>query len=72
MNFGSNPCIRCGKERIKGTEKTVLLNSSKTKVTTYICPDKNCQKKVEADFAAKEERRLEFATRRSHPQKKSS
>ncbi|OGY24948.1 MAG: hypothetical protein A2Y57_02360 [Candidatus Woykebacteria bacterium RBG_13_40_7b] len=69
MVFGSNPCIRCGKERIKGTEKTVVLNSSKTKVTIYICPDKKCQKIVEAGFAAKEERRASFAARRTHPPK---
>jgi len=70
MEQKSNPCIRCGKERVKGKERTLTINSTKTKITTYICPDKDCQKKVEADLAAKEERKLRFSARRnSHPTK---
>ncbi|OGY26478.1 MAG: hypothetical protein A2Z11_02560 [Candidatus Woykebacteria bacterium RBG_16_43_9] len=66
MKYESNPCIRCGKERIKGKEKTISINSIKAKLTTYVCPDKECQKKVEAQLAAKEERRLAMAERRTH------
>jgi len=72
MNFGSNPCIKCGKERIKGTEKIIVINSRKAKLTMYVCPDKECQKKVESELAAKEERRLALTERRTHrPPKKS-
>jgi len=73
MEFISNPCTRCGKERIKGKEKTFFVNSKKTKLTIYICPDKECQKVVEEQLAAKEERRLAFAEKRNrfYPKKKS-
>lgn len=71
MEFESNPCIRCGKERIKAKEKFISANSRKTKLTTYVCPDRQCQKIVEAQLAEKEERRASFATRRIHrPTKK--
>ena len=63
MEIESNPCTRCGKERIKGKEKTVILNATKTKITFYVCPDKDCQKKVEKRIVEKEERKLAFANR---------
>lgn len=73
MEFKTNPCIKCGKERIKGKEKTYFVGSTKTKLTTYICPDRACQEKVEAGLAAKEERKLAFARRRTpHPPKAKS
>lgn len=58
MEIESNPCIRCGKERLKTKEGTVIMSSVKTKITVYVCPDKDCQKKVEKKIAEKEERRL--------------
>ena len=58
-----NPCIRCGKERIKGSERVVILNATKTKITTHICPDSECQNKVEKQIADKEERKLFLSTR---------
>ena len=61
-----NPCIRCGKERVKGQEKFITVDARKTKITMYVCPDKECQKIVAAELAAKEERRLAFAERKSH------
>lgn len=71
MTQKSNPCIRCGKERIKGKEKTYFIGSTETKLTMYVCPDSQCQKKVEAELAAKEERRLAFSQKRNpHPHKK--
>jgi len=71
MSHESSPCIRCGKERIKGKETIILINSKKAKLTIYICPDKECQKQVEAQLAAKEERRLSFTAKRNlHPSKK--
>ena len=70
MEFETNPCIRCGKERIKGKERVITVDSRKTKLTMYVCPDKECQKIVEAEVAAKEERRLAFAGRRHYPPKK--
>jgi hypothetical protein len=73
MESISNPCIRCGTERIKGKEKSFLSGSTKTKLTMYICPDKDCQKKVDTQLREKEERRLAFAEKRNpHPAKKKS
>ncbi len=63
MEIESNPCISCGKERLKKKEGTVLLGSIKTKITVYVCPDKVCQKGVEKKIAEKEERRLNFINR---------
>ncbi len=65
-----NPCIRCGKERIKGKEKTVVLNATQTKITFYICPDKECQKIVDKELGEKEAKKLAFANRRIHVSKK--
>lgn len=56
----SNPCIRCDKERIKGKEKKVIMNSTATLITTYVCPDKDCQKMVEEEIAEREARKLDF------------
>lgn len=48
----SNPCIRCGKERIDGKTYTkefkTLLEKSVITYTQTVCPDKKCQKEVEA------------------------
>ncbi|MEX0616351.1 MAG: hypothetical protein WD231_00895 [Candidatus Woykebacteria bacterium] len=63
MELKSNPCVRCGKERIKGKEDTFMLNSVKTKTVVYTCPDKECQKIVDKQIAEKEERRLFFLSR---------
>ena len=59
-----NPCIRCGQERIKWAERTILINSSKAKITIYVCPDKECQKIVEKELAAKEAKRLSFVNKK--------
>ena len=64
MEFEDNPCIRCGKIRIKASEKIITINSSKAKLTVFVCPDKACQKIVDKERAAKEARRLEFYTRK--------
>ncbi|MCH7541753.1 hypothetical protein IH981_03200 [Patescibacteria group bacterium] len=73
MKYESNPCIRCGKERIKDREKIIVVNSMKAKLTVFVCPDKDCQKIVEEKIAAKEERRLAFAAKRTlHLSKKKS
>lgn len=52
-----NPCIRCGKPRIVDkTWKEYVGKSLLTYVTT-VCPDKECQKAVEQEIAAKEAKR---------------
>lgn len=58
-----NLCIRCGQERVKKSEKIVVLNATETKITIYVCPDRQCQKKVEKQIADKEERKLYLSAR---------
>jgi len=65
MDFETNPCVRCGKERIKKSEKTTLVNASTIKSVLYVCPDKECQKKLEEEIAVKVARRLSFVNRRA-------
>ena len=70
MKSISSPCIRCGKDRIKDKEKSFVSSNTKTRIITYICPDKDCQKIVGDQIHAKEERKLGFAARRTHAAQK--
>jgi hypothetical protein len=57
----SNPCIRCGKERLVSKtwkeEITNFFGSSFVTHTETVCPDKECQKIVEAKFQQEKERK---------------
>jgi len=57
-------CIRCGKTRI--VSKTWIEKIEKGNPITHseaVCPDKDCQKAVDDDFAAKRERKLAIINR---------
>lgn len=61
-NKYTNPCIRCGKERIqskKWKEKTVTFSGTTIVVTrtNNICPDKECQKLVDKELGAQKAKR---------------
>ncbi len=57
-------CIQCGKPRIVvGTHDEVIGNSTVTHVDT-VCPDPECQKKVEGFLKLELEKRQESATNR--------
>jgi hypothetical protein len=43
----------------------LITSASPVKITLYVCPDKECQKKVEEQLAAKEARKLSFGNRRA-------
>lgn len=63
-NKHSNPCIRCGKERIdlKSWQETVM-NFMGTSVITYtetVCADPECQKIVEKNFEIQRKKRELF------------
>lgn len=47
----SNPCIRCGKERIEGKSWKAKIGVSSVTYTQTICPDKACQKVVDQGIA---------------------
>ena len=60
-----SPCIRCGKIRIVGrvwTDKVERGNPITH--TQMVCPDKDCQKIVEEEFALKREKKLQAAAAR--------
>lgn len=62
-----NVCFRCGKERVLGKEKKLILNNVETLRTTYVCPDKACQKIVDEELKVKMERKLALQTLRNTP-----
>ena len=51
----SNPCTRCGKERVEGKsykeEITTFFGTSTIIHTDTVCPDPECQKIVEEKLA---------------------
>lgn len=47
----SNPCSRCGKERVDGKSWKGKLGVSVITYTMTVCPDKSCQKEVEKVIA---------------------
>jgi hypothetical protein len=54
----SNPCIRCGKERIVSkTYKTKTENGSVLICTETVCPDPECQKKVDSMLSKERKKR---------------
>ncbi len=47
----SNPCVRCGKERINGKKWEETIGLGIMTHTKTICPDSACQKMVEQAIA---------------------
>lgn len=47
----SNPCIKCGKERVDSKTWKGKIGSSVVTYTMTICPDSECQKQVDASIA---------------------
>lgn len=52
----SNPCVRCGKERIEGKSWKEKNGNFVVTHTLTICPDKACQKIVEQGIADRKEK----------------
>lgn len=59
-DFVSTPCIRCEKMRVFKRSWKEKLDNKGTMMTIVeaVCPDKECQKIVDAMFAEKREKRL--------------
>ncbi len=47
----SNPCVKCGKERIDGKSWESKVGISVIVHTMTVCPDKECQKQVDQSIA---------------------
>lgn len=61
----TNPCIRCGKERVffkTWNESTTTFSGSLVKIvhTQFVCPDADCQKIVNSKLTAEREKREEM------------
>jgi len=62
MSYVSNPCTRCGKERVllkKWTEEVAGYGNNIMKVTRSlnVCPDPECQKIVDAELSVQKKKR---------------
>lgn len=47
----SNPCVKCGKERVDGKTWESKIGASSIIYTQTICPDPVCQKQVDKGIA---------------------
>lgn len=47
----SNPCVKCGKERIDSKTWKSKIGASEIVHTMTVCPDPECQKQVEKAIA---------------------
>lgn len=45
----SNPCVRCGRERVLLKTCKEKIDNSVITVNYMVCPDKECQDKVDKD-----------------------
>jgi len=63
----SNPCTRCGKERIISKEWVEYIGLSQITRTDTICPDKACQKQVDDDLEEKRLKKEAIMNRKSLP-----
>lgn len=74
----TNPCSRCGKERIllkEWVEEVPTFNNKTIKITrsTNTCPDPECQEIVDKELAVQKQKRDKIkADRESKLQKKAS
>ena len=47
----SNPCVKCGKERLDGKTWEGKVGASVVTYTLTVCPDPECQKQVDKGIA---------------------
>lgn len=48
--MSSNVCPRCGKQRVDGKTWSEGVGTFRVKVVMTVCPDKECQKIVDAQY----------------------
>lgn len=66
MNNGKySICVRCGKVRIESSSVQEIIGNSTIVTTDTICPDENCQKKVDEMLAGEQQKRKQSATDRA-------
>lgn len=62
----SNPCIRCGLERINGKTWKGKVGASSVTYTQTVCPDKSCQKIVDQEIADKKAKTAALIKAKEH------
>jgi len=58
----SNPCVRCGRERVVKSVKKERVDRSLVVTTITSCPDPECQKRVNRGLAVEKEKREKMAS----------
>ena len=58
----SNPCTRCGKERIVQSTSYEKTQGTTLTIRTTTCPDPECQNLVDAKLNAERKRREELSS----------
>jgi hypothetical protein len=56
-NTNTTVCVRCGKQRIVLSVKEEKIGNSTISTTETICPDPECQKKVDGMLNIEQEKR---------------
>lgn len=59
-NLISNPCTRCGKPRIVISTSEERVGNSNIVTKETVCPDPECQAKVEKQLKSEEAKRIEL------------
>ena len=60
----SNPCVRCGKERIVLKTWTALVGKAQLTYTDTACPDSDCQKVINDEILAQRTKREEIEAKK--------
>lgn len=68
MIMSTTVCIRCGKQRIFFKKWKEKVDNRGTVITSeiYVCPDKDCQKIVDAKFAEMRQKRIDSENRKAN------
>jgi len=68
INMWSTVCIRCGKQRVFLKKWKEKVDNRGTVITSeiYVCPDKECQKIVDAKFAEMRQKRIDSEQRKAN------
>ena len=67
MNKISNPCSRCGKQRVVVEVKKELINGSMITTTTTTCPDKHCQELLDRQMEREKDARARLINLHKKP-----
>ena len=70
--INQNLCIRCGKQRIIASTHKEIINNSIVTTKKMVCPDPECQKKVDKMLDMEEQKRISGILSRQKYSKRST